>query len=204
MAEFIPVPNCARVELVFTQGNIVMENVFHVRNDTPFDAVSLALCANVFKTWYVDELLEFLPSSYSLNKIIAKALDSDSAPGIEFTTGLPLPGGSGSAPSPNNVTMAVKWTTGLIGRSYRGRTYHVGLTESSTSGDTINSEWVSAATACYQALLTALDSTPYELVVVSKYHNNAARATGVATQIAACSIDPTVDSQRRRLAGRGR
>jgi hypothetical protein len=39
--------------------------------------------------------------------------------------------------------------------------------------------------------------------VVSFYHANAARTSGLAMDVTAITVDPNLDSQRRRLNGRG-
>ena len=44
---------------------------------------------------------------------------------------------------------------------------------------------------------------PWSMVVVSRYENNAPRAEGIATLVDRLSSDGVIDSQRRRLPGRG-
>lgn len=201
---FVPAPNCAKVEMIFSSDSGQMENVYHIEGDAPFDITSLALVAVEFRDWYANEFQDDLPNTISLVKIIVSALDTDHAPGIEFSTGLPMVGTNTAAALPSNVTAAVKWTTGLRGRSYRGRTYHIGLSEAMVTGDTISSGVVSSLQTGYQNLIDELDTTPWHLVVVSRVSDGVERTTAVVTEIAAVNVDNTVDSQRRRLKGRGR
>lgn len=200
---FIPVPNVAQFNLVFSYFGQECHNVYHLLNDSPFDQTSLAVASQVFIDWFEDNMLPLHTIDCSLVKVAARGMDTDSSPAIEVTNGLPLVGTEGAAGLPGNVTVAVKWSTALSGRSYRGRTYHIGLAEDQVTGNQIGTGTAEGMTAGYQALLTALEGTPYQLVVVSKFHNKLPRTTGIATQIQNCFVDRNVDSQRRRLAGRG-
>lgn len=201
---FVPAPNCASVELIYTSNGQRCENVFNVSQASPFDQVSLAVLAALFKDWFNTELKMDLPGTVTLDLIVAKALDSESAPAIEFSTGLPIAGNMGAWNQlPNNVTVAVRWSTELRGRSYRGRTYHIALSEEQVSGNTVDQVFATAILGRYEQLLDDLDGLNADLVVLSRFHNGAERTTAVATPINRVSLDRTIDSQRRRLPGRG-
>lgn len=202
---FVPFPNCASVELIFTEDSQRIENRYHVEQDTPYDETSLAVLAALFATWWDDNIQPQVSNSVTLVSIIARALDTASSPAVEYTAGLPNNGAISVSPAlPNHVTCAVKWTTGLRGRSFRGRTYHIGLVESQVNGNTIVASNVTELIAGYSDLLTDLEGLPGELVIASRIANGVERTTGLTTQVAGVFIDATVDSQRRRLPGRGR
>lgn len=200
---FIPVPNTCRVELVFSQEGQFCENVFHVKQAAPFDAAALASVAAAFVSWHGANLKTMQVSTCSLIKIIATALDSESAPGIEYATGLPVVGTRGNAAMPMNVTVAVKWLTALRGKSFRGRSYHIGLDDQDVTLSALPPASVSAMRGAYFPLIAATAGWVPGLVVVSYRTNNEDRMTGLASEILDCSVDSTVDSQRRRLPGRG-
>lgn len=202
---FIPVPNTASVEMIFTEDGQRIENRYHVRQASTYDVVSLAILGAFFVDWWTDNLKSGCTNSVQLVMVVLRALDSETSPSIEYTTGLPLSGSAiSSAALPNHVTVAVRWGTGLRGRSYRGRTYHIGLTEADVAGNTLDATTTSQLITAYAALRDGISSLDAELVVVSRQHNNVPLTTGVATEIVSVSIDRTVDSQRRRLPGRGR
>lgn len=200
---FQPVPNVGSFALCYTLQGQQVQNVFHLLNDSPFDEVSLALACDVLKTWWSAGYRSNCSSAVSLVRIIARGLDSDSSPSIEYTNGLPLAGTGSSPAMPGNVTVAVKLGTSLGGRSYRGRSYFVGLQQSQVSGNQLSAGTGTTITAIYNELRDALDSTPWELVVVSRFHANAERAVGIATPIVSTYVDGNLDSQRRRLNNRG-
>lgn len=203
---FIPAANAAQVQLVFTEDGQTIENVYHVLNTVPYDAGTLATLAGTFVTWWSANIRSLTSNGVTLTKVVAKALDTESAPGIEYTTGLPLAGTAASGSTmPNNVTPVITWVTGLRGRSYRGRTYHIGLMGGHMVGiNTMSNSYITSLQTGYNALITAIDGLTQTLCVCSKYHNKAERVTCTLTAILNAVVNGTVDSQRRRLPGRGR
>lgn len=201
---FVPFANTAQIEMVFSQSGQIVENVFHVEKGSPYDADDLAIAAATFVDWWDTEMQALIPDNVSLNVVRARALDTESGVAIEYTTSLPLVGGNGSNTMPNNVTFAIKWSTGLAGRSYRGRTYHIGVEPSNlVDPNHLSSSAVTGFTAAYSALLTSFTDPDEHLVVASRVNGGAPRVTGVTTEITAATINPTLDSQRRRLPERG-
>lgn len=202
---FVPFPNTAQVNMVCLWDDQRVENVFHVEQATPFDQVSLAVMGALFRDWWDTNLKPIVPSNISLILIALRALDSESAPAIDFTTNLPLAGtATGGNTLPNNVTVAIKWTTELRGRSFRGRTFHIGLREDVVVGSRVDASFVPTLIAKYQALLDDLEGLNAELVVASRISNGNYRTQGVTTAVKGLFVDPIIDSQRRRLPSRGR
>jgi hypothetical protein len=200
---FVPVVNAARVEMVFDQEGQICENVFHVRGSSPFDYTSLALLAATFKDWHDINLKTIQVTTCALFKILATALDAEDAPSLEYTTGLPVIGTGGSDPLPMNVTVAVKWLTGFRGRSFRGRSYHVGMSRSDTLFSLMNAASIAPFEAAYNALIALITVPGQDLVVVSYVHNKLPRVEPLCTPIVGAFVEITLDSQRRRLPGRG-
>lgn len=200
---FQPVPDTASIELIYEINGGKAENVFHVKKDTPFTAIDLVAAAGIFNTWWNAYLKPQQSNDVTLSKIVCKALDTDSSPAIEFTSGLPDTGAINDVAAPGNVTLAVKWSSGLAGRSYRGRTFHIGLCVTQLMRDHVGTTLQEALHDAYVALLDAVSGGDLTLVVVSRFHNNARRTTAVTTPITGVSVESTLDSQRRRLSGRG-
>jgi len=204
MALFVPFTNVAQVATRFTQQGQQVENVYHVLFPAEPDSPTLlAMCA-AFKTWWVNELQSNVCSEVSLNSVIATDLTTDVGVGVEYSTGLPLLGLNTDASVPMNVTLAISWLTAARGRSFRGRTYHVGMCRTDVVGSTIIAAEILLLRGSYGALITDVATAGGVLVVASRRHAGVARTIGVATEINGVSIDNTVDSQRRRLPGRGR
>lgn len=106
---------------------------------------------------------------------------------------------------PSNVAFVVSFRTGLRGRANRGRNYFFGLGANDlTGGIAVSSTYRNSVIAAYNALKAGgtYDPTPFTWVVASRQLDGivGGRAIPVTAVVA---TDDYVDSQRRRLPGRG-
>lgn len=201
---FVPIPNTARVELRYTQDSQLMANVFHVEDTTPLTVADLQAIGALFVDWW-SLLLPLVSNSVTLREISLIDQSAQNGIGILYNTGLPLIGGEATAAMPNGTSIAIKWGTGLTGRSFRGRTFHIGIVENQITANALVPTYANNLVAAYNALPPIFEETTYTLVVASRYSNNAPRVTGVTTPILNASLaDLTVDRQWRRMPGRGR
>ena len=202
---FVPFDKVMRLEAVFRLDGQVVENVHHFWQPNEFTIDVVEDVCEAYKLWWVANLKPIVPDGVSLIKVIGTILDTENSPGIEYTTGLPVVGDSTSAEMPNNVSIAIRWNTGFRGRSYRGRTFHVGLTDGMVDGNNVTVATQNALLAAYTQLMI-LDTTPQAVMlgVASRVADGVERVTGVFTPVTGVVIDPVVDSQRRRLPNRGR
>jgi hypothetical protein len=207
---FIPAVNTARVEMVFHENGCIIENVYHVLKGSAFGGTDLTDIAQAFRDWWDAELQSVVADDVALDLIKVRNMTTATSPAIEFTDGLPLVGGSGGGALPNNSTLAIKWTTGFAGRSFRGRTYHIGLTDNDLANTvSIDSTAQSFFAAAYEALIGAVSDLSMDLVVASFFSgvdvngDPIPRSTAVLTPIVGAVVDTALDSQRRRLLGRG-
>lgn len=201
---FVPFENCLKVEQVFLWDSQYVENVFHVEKDSPWTTTDMQNQAIEFiNAW--DTLWQAnMASTLQLVNIKCTDLTTEFSPGIEYSTGLPLTGSSGAAALPNVVTVAVKWITALRGRSYRGRTFHIGLLESHVLDNQITTAALTLLQAYYLQIWGGVPIAGADLVVASRIQGGVERETGVMTPIIGFQIDRGIDTQRRRLPGRGR
>lgn len=205
---FIPAPLTARVAMLFRQNGQRVENVYHVLyTATPTDA-DLGTACDVFKDWWDTNVKAGASEQLSLIEVDATNIEDEGGNTVILTEGLPIAGTNAGEPMPNNVTVAIKWTTGFGGRSKRGRTYHLGLVRTELQDNDPNlleDTMVDALTDQYNQLIEDVaTNTAGQLAVCSYRFNNAPRTSAVVTPILAASlVDNVVDSQRRRLPGRG-
>lgn len=201
---FIPVTNVSSFSMIFTQDNQRVQNTYYVKHVSGWlEAQQLAVCAELV-SWWGGSLRSLVANNVALVQIDYRDWTTYDGIGGTYTTGLPLSGTGLTGGLPNNVTVAVGWKTGKRGRSYRGRTYHIGLMEDQVTGNQVNAGSVNALSAAYDDLRSAINAVPdCTMVQVSRYLNKTPRVTGAASTIIGQTFDPTVDSQRRRLPGRG-
>ena len=200
---FIPVENTVQVEFIFNYGGQVAENVIYVKKAAAWDEGIMTTLASSLKTWWDANCKANSAASVSLQRIKVTDLTTQTSPIVEYSTGLPITGTNASPPLPNNVSCAITFVTGNRGRSYRGRNYIIGLCESGVDGNSLGAGTMAAWLAAYAALKVVIDGLGYAHVVVSRYTNNQPRINGVATTVTSYRSDGYVDSQRRRLPGRG-
>lgn len=200
---FIPIPETVKLEFIYLWDSQVVENVLHFTCNSAFSTTNMEDLAQAALAWWNTNLKPLVNSNVSLTTIRVTDMRSATGPVIEDTTGLPIAGtGSGSA-VPNNVTVAIKLITANRGRSFRGRVYHVGLSSALVQGNTVTNATRTSLRNAYLALFTISSTPPWELGVASRYSNNAPRAEGLITEVTDVSVNPIVDSQRRRLPNRG-
>lgn len=204
---FIPVHNCLEAQLVFNQQGEVVENTlyFAYGNSTEIDYEAESDLAAALADWWDTYIKSLVAPDTSLLRILVTDLNAVDGLGIEYSSGLPIAGTAGSGSAPNNVTLAIKFATGLRGRSNRGRNYIVGLPQQYVADNSVNGAYVANWVNSYQLLTDTENTAGFSWSVASRYHNNAPRTpAGVTNLITQVSVtDLVIDSQRRRLPGRG-
>ncbi len=204
---FIPVPNAASVELIYSMNGETCENVFYVRKGSPYSFSDLQSLRATVNTWDSTTWSPFRGAYASLVRIKTRARDTASSPSEDFALPTPRAGTQTGVTLPNNATFAFKLVTGLSGRSFRGRLFFVGLTSNYYGADSDHISVVAATNVAgaLTTLLTVLASAGHTLGVVSYRSNKVFRTTGLFTPATGWVVaDYNFDSMRRRLAGRGR
>jgi hypothetical protein len=201
---FVPFTRTIKIEPVFTYGSQICENVFHfILSFDPTPEAGETLAALV-KDWWTNNMIDLVAPELILTKVKWSIMEAEDDPAGEDAGGLPVSGTGASPQLPNNVTCVVRWATGLRGRSHRGRTYHLGLMESQVQGNTLLPSVVSDLTIEYLKLKEfQVIGAPATLAVASRIADGVERTQGVITPVTSVFIDAIVDSQRRRLPGRG-
>lgn len=202
---FIPVPEVIQAELIYSWDGQVVENVLHYREAAGGTGIEQGELGQALVDWFDTVLQPLVVSTLILNTIRMTDLSDEVAPGSEFGVGLPLPGTlAGGLSLPNNVAIVMSKRTAFRGRSFRGRIYHPGLGEGQVTNNALVPATQVALLAAYNDLVFLAGATfTYTLQVVSKYSLGSPRVTGLATPVTQITTDGVVDSQRRRLPGRG-
>lgn len=201
---FIPAPGVIRAELVFQMENSIMENVLNYMAGPSVEVVELTELAAGLKDCWNTNIKPLMTTAISLIKIKTTSLDTESSPGIEYVTGLPIAGTATGDTLPANCAVEVILYTDLRGKSYRGRIFSPGVPETAITGSLLSAAALSGWPAAFGNLIDIDGATQsYDLCVLSRYHNNVARATAVSTPVTTIGLSPRIVSQRRRLPGRG-
>lgn len=201
---FIPVPETAKVAVVHSRAGEQMVNVLYFRRAGSWGLTELdELAVAVRNAWSIG-IMNVLNQSVQFLRVEARGMRAQAD---ITTTAIVSPAvfGVDTTPAlPGNVAFCVTHTTGLTGRSNRGRTYFGGLGEGRISGDTILQNVADSLVGSLYDIRQAASAVNWEHVVVSLYNNKTPRATGVTIPVTGYRYaDRTLDSQRRRLRGRG-
>jgi len=181
------------------QGN-VFENTFSLRNGSggPVDGSDLNALAQNW--WTANGTAIRAAASVNLTYQSVRIRDMSSSAGEEGEFVIPsgTTGTIGEDTVPYNATSVLSWRSSHVGRSGRGRWYFCGIPENQVSGNIVSAGY-QVLLAAVAAAITGYSGTvavPVDSVVASK-------TDGVLYTIVGTIIDLFVDSQRRRLQGRG-
>ena len=200
---FIPVPNIAEVFVEHSlNGKPGVGWVVHYETTgASWNAADLTELCALLAAWWNIEMKSTVTAQVILQRIRARDLTTANSPIVEYTTGMPIIGTGTGSSEPGNVSFSLKKNTGIAGRSYRGRIYMMGMSDTNVTGNLLNATvanlWVAAWT---EALLLVGSVQSYGMVVASRYANNAPRVSGISTPVISISYaDLRIDTRRDRL-----
>lgn len=201
---FVPVPNTVQVEVIWELDGQRVENVHYYEfSTTPTESDIGSLLAAV-RAFIESELMPLLSSTLKLVEVIGTLLTAIDSISLSNVVSPPVAGGNSTQQLPNNVTYTITKKTAQRGRSFRGRNYVPGLTEDAVNLNAINPTFRNDLLDVWEGLRLVAAEDGWTMVVVSRISGGVERVSGVTTPVTAISTaDPTVDSQRRRLPGRG-
>jgi len=224
---------CAQVVIKYLMDGQPCENVFYVQKlhqDTEFgdpapaafDDGAAAVVADRVEQWLNPHWAAFahsLASAVETNIIWNTVAGIGPLEGRVFTYGAgPIVGTNSGDALPNNCTIAVELRTGLLGRSFHGRMYVVGLNDGHLDVDAPNRlklTSVSDIIALFGNLSDSLNNHTGEIGVfpqdrfpmgvMSFVHDGSDRAEALFTLETQMTLsDPFLDSMRRRLPAHNR
>lgn len=181
------------------QGN-VFENTFSLQTTTGLHPSGAQLAALAADWWTVNgpSIQSYMSSNVTFLSVTIRDLNDSSGAEGTFTIPVNTFGSVGSDAVPYNAAAVISWRSAFVGRRGRGRWYATGIAEAQVSGNTLS--------ATLQTLLLAAG------VVINSYTGTgdipatpviASRVAHLLYDITAVVVDSFVDSQRRRLTGRG-
>lgn len=204
---FQPVPNVAEVRVRTVVDNQNLLNILHFAHETgPITGTNLAELLGIVDAWYSSAILPWLSADLTYRGV--DGYDISIPNGVYWGDSTSAgPGGSGGESMPGNVAFVVKFYTAERGRSGRGRNYIPGIPEPNVTINTLDITTANNLADGYGGLVAGgtYDPSPWLWVVVSRVSGGVRRAEGVFVPIIGVEyVDLTVDSQRRRLPGRGK
>lgn len=201
---FIAVPDTARTVMRYACMGQTIENVWYFTRSGGYDATSLDDLNGAITTAWTAEMRPQLPPGITLVDITST--DQSVISGAQDIDSVAVAGSNASPAFPDpGATFSIKFGTGLSGRSYRGRMYWPILIDGLVTNGLLDAAYAGALRSAVDDMFSAiLVDTADQHVVVSYANDCEWRTTGVKTPVTSYSyVDLAVDSQRRRLVGRG-
>jgi len=201
---YIPVPNAVQVDLFQLWDNQQVENVLHFQPSIPLTPTLYSELAAHLVTWWNANLKVLMPTTLQLSQIKVTDLTTQFSPVLNYSTGLPIVGTTASASLPGNCALVITKRTALRGRSFRGRIYQPGMVEAVVTNSQVAAGTVTAFLNAYGLIRTfSTASATWDMGVVSRVQGGVPLAVGEFHDITSFTSEGVIDSQRRRLPGRG-
>lgn len=204
----IPIPNGVMVELIYSYNGQRIENVYHATKGSPANVADLNALVTLFRTWENGTAKARRSVACSLVQIDATALDGPGAPVVTVPILPAIAGTHASSAAPCYTTIAIKHTSGLGGRSFRGRTYWIGVGQAWLGGgDLIAQSEADLVAGYYNTLRTQLLAGGWTFCIASKYsgvvivngrRRAVPRAQGILTPVLASTCERGLDTNRHR------
>ena len=144
----------------------------------------------------VDDIKAYIFSGNSWTGVTVTDLRTEGAPEFFSASGFPVTGTSGADPLPNQIAACIKWLTSFRGKSGRGRSFIGGWTEDAVTSGVMAAGLKTALEEFGDDIVSNGSAT---FVVLSRFHDKAARANGINHAITGRSVDPMFRTQRRRI-----
>jgi hypothetical protein len=197
---FQSAPDCAEAVINAVEAGKPMANVLNFHRVGGYVQADIDNLAFLVDDWVGSDYLPLCTDDLTYLVTHVKGLESSADLEAFNAASTGLGGVSGSS-MPLQCTLAIKLTTGFTGRSQRGRFYALptGLSNQNGAAE-FTSAYANALVTALQSLITATAAADWDLVVLSRYHLNAQRATAVFKVVTDVSYtDVRIDTQRRRI-----
>jgi len=202
---FVPAPNIVQIEVRATKQGEQIENrmyfnCFHEPTTTDLAQLAAATFTVLRSHW-----LPLMPTDVILREVFLKSLHDENA--VEIAVGALVTdvGSFTGTPAANQNTVCISLRSGNSGRSARGRLYWLGLAEEQYTINTMLTTARDDIIAAVEEMRSFHLSFGYQWSIVSYITGGAPRVGGpVYFNVTNVLVtDDVLDSQRRRMPGRG-
>lgn len=201
---FIATPGVVKAEMRYRLDLQQVENVLWFKSQTTVDLTTMAALGAALDTWWHTYCRPRQTTETELREIYLTDQASSVAPVLSVSPTVPTSGAVSEDTLPNNCALTVSFKTAGRGRSARGRNYFLGIPETVVDSSQVQNVYASFILGAYQGLLADIPASGWDWVVVSHQFNKVPRSTGLAQPVTSVALtDLVIDSQRRRLPGRG-
>lgn len=201
---FQRVPHTCEILVRGTQQGQEIINTFYGQFPSAYALADLEALASALDMWANSVWKPLLCPEYGYAGITVRGLDAPIDLEVENNTHAG-PGTHAGDALPNNVSLAIKRTSGFTGRGARGRIFMPSIpTPDLETGDVVSASFAAAVLAGLDAMDTAITEQGFVPVIVHRVASGVPLAEAVVfTLVEWVVVDLVIDSMRRRLPGRG-
>lgn len=205
---FQPVADTVEVSVQGSMDSQLIENKFYVHVGEAVTQAIVERLAELFADWATATMAAQLPSDWTFTRAVARDLTAEASFEAVNADGAGTAGGLSGGRMSNNSTLAIHRNTGFSGKKAKSRIYWPGISASSISGadhiSTASGAAMVSALNTLRSLVLADTTATFTYGYVQRIVNGVKLAAGNFIEVTGHSlIDTILDSQRRRLPGRG-
>lgn len=201
---FVVTFNTVQCELRYLWDGQQVENTLYFEYDHAPTVGEGSDLADALFDWWDANMKQWQVAAIALREIYLTDLSAADSWSFTRVSSPAEPGTRSGESMPNNTALCISFRTNQRGRAHRGRNYVMGVAEGDVSHNSFTTTYLAGVQAAYVALADVEAATGANWVVVSRFQGLLPRENGITTPITSVGyFDGVVDSQRRRLPGRG-
>lgn len=199
---FIPILNTVLLVAQYqdAQGVLAINRHYLATTSVPTET-DLEECADIYTDSFTEFFVDLCTDNWTLTGVVCRAMNEEA--GLEFvaSAGVPQNGANNDAQIPNQVSYTCTWLTGLVGRSFRGRTYAIGMGAGAilTGNKRLSDAAQAQFNAAWNGLREAFETGGHAMQVVSLSDGGIPREEGLTTPVLLGRVNFPLATQRRRL-----
>jgi len=208
---FNAISGCASLKVQYDfRGQQAFNNLWALKTGGAITVLDATTLANTFATYWATNIMPNLSNDLTLLNVTVR--DQSTEFGVEVVSTTGTTAGAAADALPNNVAACVSVRTGFAGRHYRGRFYLPGIPRGSVVENDYDPAFAGDVITTLNTLVGVDGYAPgWQGVVVARWQTLTPLSApvpivgGIVTPVNAFLFtDTVVDSQRRRLPGRGK
>lgn len=205
MAVYVPATNTVELVLQQAMSGQLIDNVLNFEFAAPLTVAILEDLAEAAIAAWIASMTPELSENLDLNAVKATDLTTSSSSSVVVPAPADTDGAAATNANPLNVACCISEQTPLRGRSYRGRYYQAGTpTDILADRGSITTAYQAALLGDFVEFISSIEAAVDCVhVVLSRIQDGNPLMSGITTPISTYSLNVDLDSQRRRLKGRG-
>lgn len=198
-------PLVCKAALIFQRDTRNLVNTLHFTRSPSWNLAQMTTLANDLKAWWNTIYRTGVPPAVLLSQVQVRLLDPGNPLAVDLPVIPAIPGTRAGNPDAGNVTVTLSERTGLAGRAHRGRIYAPSLTEADV-GDTdlLSSVAVTQFSNAIANLIFGFSTNGATPVIFHRPQLIPHPLDNTFDIVTTWVLENIIDSQRRRLPGRGR